>query len=130
MRKENVYITCAEAFDEQKNDWDLIPNMLEDSPVSVSQSPPIVAVVNNELYSLEASSNELKIYLKGSNSWKNLGPVPVKTDVTIGWGIAFKPTGDELFVIGASSNSYAGQGMTIYNCFPKPQADKLHWRTL
>jgi hypothetical protein len=89
MRKDNVYITCAEAFDEQKNDWDLIPNMLEDSPVSVSQSPPIVAVVNNELYSLEASSNELKIYLKGSNSWKNLGPVPVKTDVTKGWGIAF-----------------------------------------
>ena len=128
--EEGKGLTCADVFDEKKNDWDLIPNILKDSPVSTSQSPPLVAVVNNELYSLEASSNELKVYLKGSNSWKNLGPVPVKADVARGWGVAFKSLGDELLVIGASSNSYAGHGMTICTCFPKPQADELHWRSL
>ncbi|XP_075660838.1 F-box/kelch-repeat protein At3g27150 [Castanea sativa] len=126
--EEGKGLTCAEAFEEQRNNWDLIPNMLKDSPVQSSQSPPLVAVVNNELYSLEASSNELKVYIKGSNSWKNLGPVPVRADVARGWGVAFKSLGDELLVIGTSTNSV--HGMTIYTCSPEPQADKLHWRAI
>lgn len=126
--EEGKGLTCTEAFDEQRNNWDLIPNMLKDSPVQSSQSPPLVAVVNNELYSLEASSNELKVYIKGSNSWKNLGLVPVRADVARGWGVAFKSLGDELLVIGTSTNSV--HGMTIYTCSPEPQADKLHWRAI
>lgn len=130
MDEEAKGLTCGEAFDEQKNSWELIPDMLKDTPVSASQSPPLVAVVNNELYSLEASSNELKVYLKSSQSWNNLGPVPVRADSTKGWGVAFKSLGDELLVIGASLAANAGHRMTIYTCRPDPQANELQWRPL
>lgn len=123
-------LTCGEAFDEQENTWELIPEMLKDAPVTTSQSPPLVAVANNELYSLEASSNELKVYLKRSNSWKILGPAPVRADFNKGWGIAFKSLGDELLVMGASSVACAGRGMAVYTCCPDPQADELQWRAL
>lgn len=123
-------LTCGEAFNEDKNTWEHIPDMLKGAPVTISRSPPLVAVVNNELYSLEASSNELKVYLKKSNTWKTLGTVPVKADLNRGWGVAFKSLGNELLVIGASSISNAGHGMTIYTCCPDPTADELHWRPL
>lgn len=120
-------LSCAEVYDEDKSTWTLIPNMLENFPVSTSQSPPLVAVVNNELYLLEISSNEVKLYLKQSNSWRKLGPIPVRTDFNKGWGVAFKSLGDELLVIGASSISIAGHGMSIYTCCPHPDAEALQW---
>lgn len=42
------------------NSWKLIPDPLKDDPVQLSHSPSLVAVINIELYSLEASSNQLK----------------------------------------------------------------------
>ena len=123
-------LTCGEAYDGSRRTWDLIPDMLKDAPVSTSQSPPLVAVVNNDLYSLEASSNELKVYLKETNSWRRLGTVPVRADFNRGWGVAFKSLGNELLVIGASSVSFAGHGMTIYTCCPHPDAEELLWKPL
>ncbi|GAV64280.1 Kelch_1 domain-containing protein [Cephalotus follicularis] len=124
------YLTCGEAYDVDKSTWQLIPNMLEHIPAATYQSPPLVAVVNNELYSLETSSNELKVYLKSSNSWKKLGSVPVRADSNGGWGVAFKSLGNELLVIGASSVSARGDSMTIYTCCPKADAEELRWRPL
>ncbi|KAL0424204.1 UNVERIFIED_CONTAM: F-box/kelch-repeat protein [Sesamum radiatum] len=92
-RNEDGELTCGEFFDETRNRWELIPDMLKDDPVQSSHSPPLLAVVNNELYSLEASSNQLKVYLKKTNSWKQLGPVPVRADCNRGWGVAFKSLG-------------------------------------
>lgn len=122
-------LTCGEAFDEQQNTWEFIPNMLKDTVISTTQSPPLVAVANNELYSLESSSNELKLYLKKSNSWKNLGPAPIRAGCNRGWGIAFKSLGDELLVIGASATAH-GRSMAVYTCCPDPRADRLQWRAL
>ncbi|GMH15034.1 hypothetical protein Nepgr_016875 [Nepenthes gracilis] len=123
-------LTCAEVFHEEKNIWVKIHGMLKDSPVVTSESPPLVAVVNNELYLIETCSNQLKVYLKESNSWKKLGPVPVRTDFNRGWGVAFKSLGDELLVIGGSAISYAGHGMTIYTCCPNPSEGELQWKLL
>ncbi|KAF9603829.1 hypothetical protein IFM89_038012 [Coptis chinensis] len=125
-------LTCGECFDvSNKYTWELIPDILKDAPTSTSRSPPLLAVVKNELYSLEASSNQLKVYLKKSNSWKELGKVPVRADHSRGWGIAFKSFGDELLVIGGAWNSYAGHGMMICTCSPDPHNDKeLRWRFL
>ncbi|XP_023531711.1 F-box/kelch-repeat protein At3g27150 [Cucurbita pepo subsp. pepo] len=128
--RDGNHLTCGEVFDEKKNSWDLIENMLEDAPISTSQSPPLVAVVNNELYSLEPSSNQLKVYLKDRNEWKNLGPVPVLSVVNKGWGVAFKSLGDELLVIGSSSESSTNNSMSIYTCIPDPRAEQLQWRRL
>ncbi|KAJ6754457.1 KELCH REPEAT F-BOX PROTEIN [Salix purpurea] len=130
--EEGKVLTCAEAYDEDKKAWDLIPDMLEDTPIATFQSPPLIAVVNNELYSLEPSSNQLKVYLKKSRTWKKLGPVPVRADSNKGWGVAFKSLGNELLVIGASTCtvSYSGDGMAIYTCRPDSESEELLWRPL
>ncbi|KAH6811371.1 Galactose oxidase/kelch repeat superfamily protein [Perilla frutescens var. frutescens] len=128
-RNGNVELTCGEFFDETKNRWELIPDMLKDDPVQSSHSPPLVAVVNNELYSLEVSSNQLKMYLKKSNTWKQLGLVPVRADCHKGWGVTFKSLGDELLVIGASAVS--GNQVAIYTCCPSTDdSSELKWRPL
>uniref|UniRef100_A0A5B6ZIV3 F-box domain-containing protein n=1 Tax=Davidia involucrata TaxID=16924 RepID=A0A5B6ZIV3_DAVIN len=129
-RNENGELTCGEFLDKATNKWKLIPDMLKDDPVLTCHSPPLVAVVNNELYSLEASTNQLKVYLKRSNTWKQLGPVPVRADFSSGWGVAFKSLGNELLVIGASSDSSASNCMAIYTCCPDPDAEELQWRPL
>ncbi|KAL2532311.1 F-box/kelch-repeat protein [Abeliophyllum distichum] len=129
-RNEVGELTCGEFFDETKNRWELIPDMLKDDPVQSSHSPPLLAVVNNELYSLESSSNQLKVYLKKTNTWKQLGRVPVRADCNRGWGVAFKSLGNELLVIGASSYSCASNCMAIYSCCPDSDASELQWRPI
>ncbi|KAL2320290.1 hypothetical protein Fmac_029259 [Flemingia macrophylla] len=121
-------LTCGEFFDGKS--WSLIPDMWKDIPLFVSQSPPLLAVVNNDLFTLDASSNELKVYVKGSNSWKTLGVVPVRADAQGGWGVAFKSLGDELLVIGAPSVSPTGRALSMYTCCPDPDDEKLRWRQI
>ncbi|TKY63071.1 F-box/kelch-repeat protein [Spatholobus suberectus] len=123
-------LTCGEFFDGKTSRWNLIPDMWKDIPLCVSQSPPLLAVVNNELYTLDASSNELKVYVKGNNSWKTLGVVPVRADAQGGWGVAFKSLGDELLVIGAPSVSHAERALCMYTCCPDPADEKLRWRQI
>ncbi|XP_061346328.1 F-box/kelch-repeat protein At3g27150-like [Gastrolobium bilobum] len=60
-------LTCGEFFDEETNSWTLVPDMLKDIPLSTFRSPPLLSVVNNKLYVLDASSNEVK------KAW--LGPI-------------------------------------------------------
>lgn len=122
-------ISC-EFFDEETNTWNLIPDMLKDIPLSDSHSPPLIAVVNNELYTLDASTNELKVYLKGINNWKKLGVAPVRADAQGGWGVAFKSLGDELLVIGAPSVSHKERALAIYTCCPDPEGEKLKWKQI
>ncbi|KAK1410037.1 hypothetical protein QVD17_36570 [Tagetes erecta] len=130
-RNDDGELTCGEFFDPEKNEWILIPEMLKDNPVLSCHSPPLIAVVNNELYSIEATSNLLKIYLKNSNSWKPLGLVPVRADYNRGWGVAFKSFGNKLLVIGASTQSSSRGSMAIYTCSPEPDSDYLpEWELL
>lgn len=123
-------LTCAEVFDEKKNMWVEIPGILNGLTLASSQSPPLLAVVNNELYTIETSTNCLMVYLKSSNSWKDLGPIPVRADINKGWGVAFKSLGNELLVIGGSDISPSGRGMTIHTCSPYPSAESLNWKLL
>ncbi|KAF5740462.1 F-box/kelch-repeat protein [Tripterygium wilfordii] len=127
--EEGNNITYGEAFDVERGAWELIDDMLKDTPFATFQSPPLVAVVNNELYSLETFSNELRVYLKKSNKWKMLGPVPVRADFNRGWGVAFKSLGDELLVIGSSMAS-SSEGMAIYTCCPNADGRELKWKPL
>ncbi|GAA0138475.1 oxidase [Lithospermum erythrorhizon] len=124
-RNEEGGLTCGEYYDESNSKWELITDMLIDDPVQNCHAPPLIAVVNNELYSLEATSNQLKVYLKKMNSWKPLGPVPVKANARKGWGVAFKSLENELLVIGSSPTA-----MDIYTCCPDPDASELHWKSV
>ncbi|XP_031474967.1 F-box/kelch-repeat protein At3g27150 isoform X1 [Nymphaea colorata] len=126
---EEGKLTSGEFFDREKKTWHLIPGMINDLSSSDCQSPPLVAVVNNELYSLETTTNKLKVYLKQSNSWKDLGMVPVRANHSRGWGVAFKSLGDRLLVIGAAWNAvdHHSQGISIFSCQPDPNARDAHW---
>uniref|UniRef100_A0A1D1XSB3 F-box/kelch-repeat protein At3g27150 n=1 Tax=Anthurium amnicola TaxID=1678845 RepID=A0A1D1XSB3_9ARAE len=130
QNEEGENLTCGEYYDPERDAWEPVPDMMKVAPSWSSQSPPLVAVVNNELYSLEASSNQLKVYLKRSNSWKDLGEAPVRADHSRGWGVAFKSLGDELLLIGSKTDNYTGRGMTICTCTPDPNLDTLNWRVL
>ncbi|XP_073013469.1 F-box/kelch-repeat protein At3g27150 [Typha latifolia] len=123
-------LTCGEYYDQERKIWQLIPDMIKDTPIWSSRSPPLLAVVNNELYSLEAFTNHLKVYLKKSNTWKDLGIAPVRADHSRGWGVAFKSLGDELLVIGSTAHTYTCRGMTICTCKPNPHLDSLQWRVI
>ncbi|GER47497.1 galactose oxidase/kelch repeat superfamily protein [Striga asiatica] len=126
--EEEGELTCGEVFDEEKRRWEVIPGLVRDDPVRSSHSPPLLAVVENELYSLEAATNQLKVYLKGENEWRGLGRVPLRADCNRGWGVAFKSLGDELLVIGASEDSCGY--MAIYTCRPNLESGEMRWRRL
>lgn len=122
-------LTCGEFYDEVTDTWQLIPDMVKDISAWVSsRSPPLIAVAKNELYTLDAESNEVKVYMKGSNTWKKLGTVPVMANARGGWGVAFKSLGNELLVIGAGSVSH--NHLRIYTCCPDPFVEELQWRQI
>nr|DAD20644.1 TPA_asm: hypothetical protein HUJ06_022107 [Nelumbo nucifera] len=55
QNERGVDLTCDEFYVVDMNARELVPDMLKDAPVSTSRSPLLVDVVNNKLYSLEAS---------------------------------------------------------------------------
>ncbi|XP_010556281.1 PREDICTED: F-box/kelch-repeat protein At3g27150 [Tarenaya hassleriana] len=125
--ENNCNLTCVESYDEATDTWELIPDMLKDMPFSSFQSPPLIAVANDELYSLETSTNELRVYDANANAWKKLGVAPVRAEFNNGWGIAFKSLGDRILVIGASSAPSWVETMSVYTCRPSPNAEELRW---
>ncbi|CAG7870202.1 unnamed protein product [Brassica rapa] len=129
-RDENdKHLTCGESYDETTNSWELLLDMLKDMTfITPSQSPPLIAVVDDNLYMLETSLNELRVYDINTNIWKKLGVVPVSTNTTFGWGTAFKSMGDRLLVVG-SSHSWHRKGI-VYSCRPSPDVEEQHWEEL
>ncbi|KAH0886141.1 hypothetical protein HID58_062237 [Brassica napus] len=50
------HLTCGESYDEATNSWEFIPDTLKYMTfIAPSQSPPFVAVVDDNLYLLETS---------------------------------------------------------------------------
>jgi len=91
--------TCGEEYNLETKTWKIIPNM---SPVrsAATEAPPLVAVVNNELYAADYAEKELRKYDKEKNSWFTLGRLPERAVSTNGWGLAFRACGERLIVIG------------------------------
>ncbi|KAG2327927.1 hypothetical protein Bca52824_010655 [Brassica carinata] len=54
-------LTCGESYDEANSSLELIPDMLKDITFMSSQYPPLIAVVEDNLYSLDSSLNELRV---------------------------------------------------------------------
>ncbi|GLT43605.1 hypothetical protein SLA2020_175440 [Shorea laevis] len=101
-------LTSGEMYDLKTKTWREIPNMFpirneESAPIevlSVAEAPPLVAVVNNELYATDYAKMELRKYEKCTNLWITLGGLPERVASMNGWGIAFKACGDQLIIIG------------------------------
>ncbi|KAJ4876132.1 Galactose oxidase/kelch repeat superfamily protein [Raphanus sativus] len=112
--ENNKHLTCGESYDETTNSWESIPDILKYMKfIMPSQSPPLIALDDNNLYMLETSLNELRVYDINKNVWKKLGVVPVRANAAFGWGVAFKSMGDILLVIG-TSHSCIGRQQSIH----------------
>uniref|UniRef100_A0A7C9ECX4 F-box domain-containing protein n=1 Tax=Opuntia streptacantha TaxID=393608 RepID=A0A7C9ECX4_OPUST len=105
-------LNCGEEFDLQTRTWREIPNMApgnqggapENDMPAAPEAPPLVAVVNNELYAADYADMELKKYNKATNEWATVGRLPERAGSMNGWGLAFRACGDRLIVIGGPRN--------------------------
>ncbi|KAM7464536.1 hypothetical protein LguiA_032657 [Lonicera macranthoides] len=105
---ESKLLTCGEEFNLETRTWTEIPNM---SPVrtgaaretgtpATAEAPPLVAVVDNELYAADYADMEVRKYDKDKRVWVTVGRLPERADSVNGWGLAFRACGHRLIVIG------------------------------
>nr|CAD1832055.1 unnamed protein product [Ananas comosus var. bracteatus] len=78
-------LTCGEVYDLKTRTWRIIKDMYPGG-IRASQSPPLIAVVNNQLYAADQSMNVVKKYDKVNNSWSVVRRLPVRADSSNGWG--------------------------------------------
>ncbi|XP_059308570.1 F-box/kelch-repeat protein SKIP11-like [Lycium ferocissimum] len=97
-------LTCGEEYDMETEKWTEIPSM---SPVradadmpAASEAPPLVAVVNNDLYAADYADMAVRKYDKQNKAWVSIGRLPERAASMNGWGLAFRACGDKLIVIG------------------------------
>ncbi|GAB4829181.1 F-box/kelch-repeat protein skip11 [Ancistrocladus abbreviatus] len=105
---ESKVLTCGEEFDLQAKTWREIPNMSpprsgaarENEIPAAAEAPPLVAVVNNQLYAADYADMEVRKYNKETRTWVTVGRLPERAGSMNGWGLAFRACGDRLIVIG------------------------------
>lgn len=102
MSSQTECLSCGEEYNLETRTWRRIENMYTVSSAGhpAMRSPPLVAVVNNQLYSADQATNEVKKYDKINNTWSVVKQLPVRADSSHGWGLAFKACGNSLLVIG------------------------------
>ncbi|KAF5470689.1 hypothetical protein F2P56_011185 [Juglans regia] len=130
MLNPSVPLTCGEEYDLQTKKWRKIEDMYPFANTA-TQAPPLVAVVNNQLYAIEHLTNMVKKYDKVKNTWDVLGRLPVRADLANGWGLAFKACGEELLVVGGQRGP-EGEGIVLNSWCPKSGVNNgtLDWKVL
>lgn len=123
-------LTCVEEFDLKTRKWREIEGMYPNVN-RAAHAPPLVAVVDNELYGVEYLTNMVKKYNKANNSWDALGRLPVRADSSNGWGLAFKSCGQALLVVGGQKGP-EGEAIVLNTWCPKSGVKNgtLDWEVL
>ncbi|KAF2306745.1 hypothetical protein GH714_021077 [Hevea brasiliensis] len=125
-------LSCGEEYNLETRIWRRIENMYPVSSVGhpAMRSPPLVAVVNNQLYSADQATNEVKKYDKTNNSWSVVKQLPVRADSSHGWGLAFKACGSSLLVIGGHRGP-EGEVIVLHSWDPQDRSmDGPEWNVL
>ncbi|PIN04073.1 hypothetical protein CDL12_23386 [Handroanthus impetiginosus] len=132
-------LTCGEEYNLETGTWTEIPNMSpvrtgaarDNEPPAASEAPPLIAVVNNQLYAADYADMEVRKYDKENRVWVTVGRLPERADSMFGWGLAFRACGDRLIVIGGPRN--VGEGFIEVNSWVPsqgpPQWDVLGRKT-
>ncbi|XAR65176.1 hypothetical protein NMG60_11009198 [Bertholletia excelsa] len=127
-------LTCGEEYDLETGNWTEIPNM---SPVRAAQenevpataeAPPLVAVVDNELYAADYASMEVRKYDKEARVWNTVGRLPERAASMNGWGLAFRACGHRLICIGGPRS--AGEGFIEVNAWVPSEGHPPEWNLL
>ncbi|KAE9615523.1 putative kelch-type beta propeller [Lupinus albus] len=130
---ESKLLTCGEEYNLQTRTWTEIPNM---SPgrssrgsgmPATAEAPPLVAVVNNELYAADYADMEVKKYDKQRKLWITIGRLPERAMSMNGWGLAFRACGNRLIVIGGPRTH--GEGYIELNSWV-PSEGPPQWNLL
>ncbi|CAN0923695.1 F-box/kelch-repeat protein SKIP11 [Linum grandiflorum] len=127
-------LTCGEEYDLEARRWTEIPNMSPGRTVvgegmpAAAEAPPLLAVVNNELYNADHNGMEVKKYDKVGRAWVTVGRLPERACSMNGWGLAFRACGDQLIVIGGPRTS--GEGFIELNSWVPSEGGPPHWDLL
>ncbi|XP_058777282.1 F-box/kelch-repeat protein At1g26930-like isoform X2 [Vicia villosa] len=131
--RDSKLLTCGEEYNLQTRTWTEIPNMSpgrssrgSDMPAT-TEAPPLVAVVNNELYAADYADMEVKKYEKERKLWNTIGRLPERAVSMNGWGLAFRACGNRLIVIGGPRTH--GEGFIELNSWV-PSEGPPQWRLL
>lgn len=132
---DSKLLTCGEEYDLEKGTWTEILNMSpvrtgaarENEPPATSEAPPLIAVVNNELYAADYADMAVRKYKKDSREWMTVGKLPERAGSMYGWGLAFRACGDRLIVIGGPRN--VGGGFIEVNSWV-PSEGPPRWNVL
>ncbi|KAG6497369.1 hypothetical protein ZIOFF_045268 [Zingiber officinale] len=117
MANNTKILTCGEEYDFKRGSWRLIPNMSAGLN-GARGAPPLVAVVNNELYAAHYADKDLRKYDKVNNKWIVLGRLPESSFSMNGWGLAFRACGEWLIVIGGTKGSHGGGMIELNSWIP------------
>ncbi|KAL2559561.1 F-box/kelch-repeat protein SKIP11 [Forsythia ovata] len=118
---DSKVLTCGEEYNLVTETWTEIPNMSpvrtgaagEFDALATSVAPPLIAVVNNELYAADYADMEVRKYDKDNRVWVTVGRLPERAASMNGWGLAFRACGDRLIVIGGPRT--VGEGFIEVN---------------
>ncbi|MED6150018.1 F-box/kelch-repeat protein skip11 [Stylosanthes scabra] len=131
---ESKLLTCGEEYDLQTRTWTEIPNMSpgrssrgSEMP-AMAEAPPLVAVVNNELYAANHADMEVKKYDKEKKLWNVIGRLPERAVSMNGWGLAFRACGNRLMVIGGPRTH--GEGFIELNSWVPAGEGPPQWDLL
>ncbi|KAF5741585.1 hypothetical protein HS088_TW10G00588 [Tripterygium wilfordii] len=132
---DSKVLTCGEEYDLEMETWTEIPNMSpgqggaarDNEMPPATEAPPLVAVVNNDLYAADYADMEVKKYDKVRNLWFTVGRLPDRAASMNGWGLAFRACGDRLIVIGGPRSM--GEGYIELNAWI-PSEGPPQWNLL
>ncbi|KAG8497124.1 hypothetical protein CXB51_008278 [Gossypium anomalum] len=136
MSSHTDCLACGEEYNIETRSWRRIENMYPGRDAGTfhpaMRSPPLVAVVNNQLYSADQATNEVKKYDKVNNSWSVVKRLPVRADSSYGWGLAFKACGNSLLVIGAGGHGGHDDGVIVLHSWDPEEGnrDGQEWNVL
>ncbi|XP_054814522.1 F-box/kelch-repeat protein At5g60570-like [Prosopis cineraria] len=130
MSSPAVSLTCGEEYDLETRSWRKIEGMYP-YVNRAAQAPPLVAVVDDQLYAVEHVTNMVKKYDKDKNTWNDLGRLPVRADSSNGWGLAFKACDEQILVVGGQRGP-EGEAVVLNSWCPKSGAKNgtLDWQVL
>ncbi|OWM65317.1 hypothetical protein CDL15_Pgr008907 [Punica granatum] len=121
---ESNPFTCGEVFDLETQTWEVIPNMYprpageeEGQLRRAIEAPPLLGVINNELYCADHTTQEIRKYDKKKNSWTAIGRLPERAASVRGWGLAFRACGERLMVLGGPREFGTGV-LELYSWIP------------
>ncbi|KAK7317542.1 hypothetical protein RJT34_01872 [Clitoria ternatea] len=131
---DSKLLTCGEEYNLQTRTWTEIPNMSPGRSTrgsempATAEAPPLVAVVNNELYAADYVDMEVKKYDKDRKLWFTIGRLPERAVSMNGWGLAFRACGNRLIVIGGP-RTHGGEGFIELNSWV-PSEGPPQWNLL